>query len=359
MNDNRMQLIVPPTAKLFVNTWLLLCMCSALVSCSGPVIIPVQVRAPATSGDAAKLRTVAILPFSGKGGEALSSEIAANMTNLRFDDKPYFTVVDRARVSDALTKAGKNSSEASTDPKMAIQIGKLVGATGVYSGALTKDGYEDVRYNEPREECDQYATRLIKGIRYSECVHMRQYMVECTKRVYLFGFTPTVVEVATGTVAYSMNAAGAAESYACSDKGVLQSAIELATNSKAIAMNRFMASIAPHMETLQLTLMDGTDGLSKEAKDKLAAGIVFAQSNRMDRACDLWGSVKSEAISSPSLSYDLGVCSEMNGDYIAALDLYKKADKMLSKPDERISVALARGSEALTKQAKLQEQMGQ
>ena len=111
------------------------------------------------------------------------------------------------------------------------------------------------------------------------------------------------------------------------------------------------------MFTLQISLMDETTGMtSGEAKDKLKQGIEYASKGRMDQACELWGTARILSPNAPVL-FDLGVCAESRGDSDAALNLYREADKQLGKPDDRITLALNRMSEAIKNRKRLEEQL--
>jgi tetratricopeptide (TPR) repeat protein len=77
----------------------------------------------------------------------------------------------------------------------------------------------------------------------------------------------------------------------------------------------------------------------------------------MDNACELWGEASNLAPNAVSLVYNLGVCAESRGDAEAALALYKKAEKLIGKPEDNIILAITRTSEAVKNQKKLKEQM--
>jgi tetratricopeptide (TPR) repeat protein len=104
--------------------------------------------------------------------------------------------------------------------------------------------------------------------------------------------------------------------------------------------------------------MDSTDGInSSDAKKKLDQGMEFAKNNRLDRACELWGEARISEPYSPSILYDLGVCSEVSGELEQALTLYKEADRLLKSPDDKVSSALHRVQEDIGGKQKLREQI--
>jgi Flp pilus assembly protein TadD len=77
---------------------------------------------------------------------------------------------------------------------------------------------------------------------------------------------------------------------------------------------------------------------------------------RFDRACELWGEARLLSPDSVSLLYNLGVCAELTGNLEQAADLYHKAHKLTTKPDDRITEALKRISDSIRKQSKLRDQ---
>ncbi len=89
----------------------------------------------------------------------------------------------------------------------------------------------------------------------------------------------------------------------------------------------------------------------------MSKGLILQKNNRFDRACELWGEARILSPNSPSILYNLGICSEVTRELEQALELYKKADRLLDKPDDRITAAIGRVSEAIQKQKRLREQL--
>ena len=122
--------------------------------------------------------------------------------------------------------------------------------------------------------------------------------------------------------------------------------------------NSIRKDVAPYYLTVMITLKDSTDGIdSKEAKEKLSSGISYADKKRMDAACEQWGVARQLAPNSSSILYNLGVCAESVADIENAYKLYKQADRLIGKPDDDITLALARVNKALSTQKKLKEEI--
>src|SRR5512137_626951 len=49
-------------------------------------------------------KTVAVLPFTGPGGQEFAAEIEGALASKSIDDKPYFTLVDRASIDKIMSE---------------------------------------------------------------------------------------------------------------------------------------------------------------------------------------------------------------------------------------------------------------
>jgi len=321
--------------------------------------IAINMLQPAEYHEASLTKTVAVLPFSGQEGQRITSEVEGVLGSISIDGQNYFTVVDRNAL-DKIMKEMKLSQSGMVDPNTAAEVGKLIGAQGIYTGAVTQYNSTEGHYTEERSECSQHAQECDdKGkCTQGKCIQWRKYNVNCTKRSGYFAFTPKLIEVQTGKIIYTRDINGSATSSGCTDGTPPKSGSELVGQSITMAKAGFRKDIAPYYVVREIKLMDSTNGIdSAAAKDKLKMGIEYAGKKRLDAACELWGEADTIAKNSPSIVYNLGVCAESRGDVAAALPLYKKADKLLGKPDDDITLALARVTEAIKNQEKLKAQL--
>lgn len=319
-----------------------------LSACATPAV-KTQALVPAKSLDAARMRQVAVLPFDGPGGRQFAAEVEGTLAGITIDDKQYFSVIDRVTLDKVLAEHKLQLSGA-IDPATATQFGKLVGAKGIYTGGITVSKSEDSHYQEERSRC---AESDKKG----KCIRTETYRVPCTKRSATFSFTPKLIEVETGRIVYANNITGSASASACQGEKPLPNWSDLIETAKGSAKGTLMNDVAPSYATFAINLMDSTEGInSKEGEKKFKAGLEFAKGNRFDRACEIWGEARILAPDSPSIIYDLGVCAETSGDLEQALELYKKSDRLLNKPDDRITTALRRATSAIQNQKRLNEQ---
>jgi tetratricopeptide (TPR) repeat protein len=304
-------------------------------------------------------KTVAVLPFTGPGGQEFAAEIEGALASKSIDDKQYFTLVDRASI-DKIMSEQQFSQSALIDQATAAKIGKLVGAQGIYTGVVTSAHVKDSQYRENRQECAQHEIkRDKKGNLYEgNCISWKNYFVPCTRRDAHFSATPKLVDVSTAKILYSRNLSKSDTSSGCADGTPAKDEQQLLENVKEAVKKQFLKDVAPYYVTVEIKLMDSTDQIdSANAKEKLNLGIDFAGKGRIDNACEIWGQARIAAPNSPALLYNLGVCAESRGDADGALNLYKQADKLIGKPDDDITLALNRVSLAIKNRKKLTEQI--
>lgn len=329
-----------------------------LASCATrpPYVIATSVS-PAKYSEATKLRRVAVIPLDGPRGDELTSEIESLLVSTRIDEKPYFTVVERDRINEALREL-KLSNSALTDENTAVRIGKILGAQAIYMGRVNKPRSFDRNYSEQRSVCAYQTTKYDKkGREYQTCGGYRNYSVNCTERNAEFTIIPKIVEVATTKIVYANTITRKESSSACSDRGTLLSSEELIANARKGTLADLKTHIAPHYSKVRIDLLEERGGMGKEALTMFDKGLEYAKHSRFDRACELWREAHNMSSGAPSLAYSVGVCAELEGNHHQALNFYKKADRLLNNPNQIITTALNRANDQIKKQSKLEEQV--
>lgn len=312
---------------------------------------------PAHYPEASKIREIAVLPFDGPMGNEIASQIEGILTQANIEGRPFFTVVDRIKLKNIVEGEMRLSMSALVSEDTAVKVGRLVGAKGIYTGAVAASNTHDGQFTKKRTRCTEYKKREKRKWYQSEevCVREEEYTVPCTKRTAVFAFTPKLIEVETGRIIYSQNISQTTESKACSDDPYdLKSPTQLINEAATSAMDIFRDAVIPYYITVAIRIMKPDDSIpSKEVVARVEQGIEFAENNRLDRACELWEEAKTLSQNSPSIFYNLGICAEVTGNPEQALDLYKKADHLLLKPDDMVNEALARVQKRIDDQRKL------
>ncbi len=135
---------------------------------------------PAEYHQASLTKTVAVLPFSGPEGQQITSQIEGVLGSISMDGKNYFTLVDRNAL-DKIIKEMKLNQSGMVDQRTAVEIGKLIGAQGIYTGTVTQSNSTEGQYTEERSECVSHKQECDdKGrCRDGECLRWRKYKVNC------------------------------------------------------------------------------------------------------------------------------------------------------------------------------------
>ncbi len=312
--------------------------------------IKTTILCPGKAHEVATLKRIAVLPFSGRGGDEVGSDVEALLVGVRVNGEPYFSVIER----EALRKIMKEQRlhlTGAVDEATAVKVGKLIGAQGIVFGAVTQNDTEDKRYKSQRSEC---ARRDNEG----KCTKRRKYSVSCTERNAYFSFVPKVVSVGTGQIVASEILTGDASDSACRDSGPLMGRQELLLKAKRQALGKFRRLIAPYKEKLEIVLIDDDESDPPDAaEDRIERGIEWAEAGRMDRACELWQEACRIHPKGYAVHYLLGVCAEISGDLEGALKQYQIADRLTDEPVEEINQALGRVRFNLEEKRKLEEQL--
>ena len=318
--------------------------------CAAPKI-KTSMLVPAKAHEAGKLRRIAVLPFAGRGGNQVSTELEALLVNIRICDKPYFKVIERASLENIMREQKLNLTGA-VEEETAVTVGKLVGAEGIILGSVLTNIAEDKHFSRKRSKCEARDEN-------KKCIKRREYMVGCTTRDAYFSFTPKVINVTTGRIVASESLSGHIRDSVCQDSGrPLRGRAQMLGDAKRRAIKKFRELIAPYSVIVEITLLEKDDTKPPpKAKEKVAKGIKWAKQGRLERACEFWQEAYKLHPQGYAIHYLLGVCAETQGKLQKALEYYEKADRMTGSPVKEINIALGRVRVSLEKRKKLEEQL--
>jgi len=296
----------------------------------------VMMRTPAESNEAAKIKRVAVLPFEGSQGKDFAAEIQGELAGVKINDQPYFSVADRG-MNDRIFAEIKLSQSGAMSKDQALRLGRLLGVKGLYTGTAGNLTSSSSSYQSARTTCNDTNGKL-----FSKCKNPVNTTVNCTRNLVTYSFAPRLIDAETGQVLYARTIAETASSESCPDDITpAPTSAQLAGQAKQQALRSFVKDVAPTYQAVNIKLLDSAAGLDAQSQAKLSQGLAFAVANRLDRSCELWREIGG-AQKSLALSYDLGVCAEADGDLDKALQLYTQADRLLERPDDQVSAALAR-----------------
>jgi tetratricopeptide (TPR) repeat protein len=338
-----------------VLSGLTLTLAGCLATGGGPKTT-IAVPMPAGSAEAARIKNVAVLPFDGDYNRELTTDIEGLLTGIKLGDTPYFNVVER-KALDTVLKEIRLSQSGIVNKEQGLKLGRLFGIKAYYMGTVTSPAYHQNHYQESRSQCaEEDSKKGFLGV--PKCKRWVENKISCSKAEAVYSFTPKLVEIESGRIIYSENIKGTAAANSCPDQTTpTPSQSQLIHAAKENALAAFRKNVAPSFTALDIQLMDSTETIGNDqAKRKLLQGIEFAKGNRLDRACELWQEANDLGTPAISIIYNLGVCAETLGNFQRAAELYRKADRLLDKPDERVSASLARMERARRQTGKFEEQ---
>lgn len=316
-----------------------------LAGCAAPIKVESEMQLPARAPEATRLKRIAVLRFERLGNFDITAEVEAQLANARVGGATYFTVVERARLNEAL-KEMRLAESGALNAASAAKLGQMVAANGLYMGAITRDDIADQNYTETRSVCGQFEEKRDKkgNVSQGACQRYIDRQVNCTRRMATFEFVPKLMDVASGTIIYSRTVAGTSSAKNCSDDGSPAAARDdLRSDARNSALKAFREDIAPFTRTLQIAFLSNTDGIaSPTAKERFEGSMAFARERRLDRACEIWAEISQTERFAPSVTYNRGICAEVSGNLDLALVLYTEADRLLSRPDRTIGEGLTR-----------------
>jgi len=347
------------TGKKRVRIRFWICLLVLFYSSGCATTIKTNVLMPGNIDRAAQFKNVAVLPFEGPDGDTFTSAVESTLASVIIDGQQFFQIVDRGSL-DRVMNEMKLGMAGTVNEETAAQVGKAVGANGVYAGTINTSSVSEEFYFEKRQTCSFYRTAIdSKGGKTQECASWYDAQVSCTRRTAAFSFTPKLIEVESGRIIFSNTYENKVESKVCADDGrFLDDGTVMQKKVQETVMHKFRMDVAPYYAMMSFTLKDSTAGISSDAaKAKLKEGVTFAKANRMDRACPIWREAMVLAPGSITLMYNVGICDETEDRPHEALALYQQIERSLASPDDLLTAALARVRAQIENRRKLADQV--
>lgn len=360
-------------------------------------------RFPARSREAAKLTSLAVLPFRGTDGSAFTSAMVGALQSSTLDGKPYFNIKTlegmnytpppppapapkrrgRGRAQAASTGDAGPASEVATG----VRLGRQLGVSAVYIGEVASAALSRRNYTETESVCQNQSD--------GKC-RMTQVTVPCTDTTINYSVTPRVIDVATGQIVYSRTVAKSGNYILCNGKVKFQGTLAdagsnlvrsiggmfkrtkktnpnevdaekeistdeaLLTKVRAEVADAIRYDVSPYNFKVTVEFKQRAPELSKDDQAKFRSASEFAKAKRLDRACSDWESMNTPANGgSINLLFNLGVCQEVlvPEDPTSALNFLVKADSLTTRPDAMINKALERVRKMADAQTEISRQL--
>lgn len=314
--------------------WVVLGACVALWGCQTNQAKVTVLQAPEI-GAASGYRSISVARFSGQQGDGMAVALESAMMNARVQQKPVYRSVTRAPEGRSL----------GTDTKALASAARSQGSDAIVVGEVTKATVQDQRSTTKETQCTRYedSKKLIK-----KCLASREVTVQCIERKANLQVQVRLVDAKTSEAVFNGAIVKEDTSKACGQETPTDGAAMLGQLQAAVVSD-IMNKIVPHEKEVSMSLMSADDRIQSASKERFAGALKFAESGRMDRACETLRDLYEAEKNSMALNYNLGVCAESERAYWRASELYRTADRLSTEPNKLINEALVRNDANITK----------
>ena len=262
---------------------------------------------PATANVNDLLR-LSVERFEGEDGAALAQQLEAELGNAQFDGRAYYRIV-------------APESGAPTD--------------GLVTGT-TRASVDEVAVTEKRDRCVEHDPADKK-----KCLKEIEVDIRCRRRTISVATTARLVAIGDGSVRYTRPLNARDQQTYCPDRSASRSVDDYIAGVQRDHVVAIRRDLAPRDYTLDVRVEDSTKGLAKPAQAAFKNAVRLTKSDQPG-ACAAWTALTRDAEPTAALAFNLGLCSEMRGDFTAATDWYGEARRQGSR-----SGAIAEGLERI------------
>ncbi len=329
---------------------------SFLTSCSTKVTVKSLQPAKISSPD---IKTI-IVDDIKNDNVGLTYTIRSKMSNMKFDNKTYFTLVNRnqdKRILEEQRLMDSGLIDTNTDTSYTLKEAK-----SILSGAIIGKSVNRYRKYETRtnyDKCLQYMNKDKKA-----CKIYEKYNVLCVQREFILSSHFDILKITNGKTLYSNNFTKLYKDYHCEDRASnIESQNKIFVDLSNEIANDFIKTIAPSYTYTQVELLDDEDiHYNDNNQQLLKNSIELIENNNIQEANELLLTLTEntnyksyvalynlaityEALGNFKNAYkyitrakDITLATHMNKDVISAynrikreLDSYTKASKQISK----------------------------
>jgi hypothetical protein len=284
-----------------------------------------------------KVKRIAVLDFEGVGGrEAADGVVTAllddkrgikdlaagiftagkeGVTHQAWATTKVFEVVERSQLEKVMSEQKLGQSGIINDAQ-ASELGRVLGVDAIVSGSVAHDPKE----TRSREERTIYRDAK-KGGNYNVTVDCLERRVVTTVRMRIFSVETAQI---LGNKEVSRQEK---EKHCAEDIGKVPSTEGLLGRGLASAAGELANYFMPYFELAELELAKIK---VKEHADKADEAAKLAERGDIDEAYTLYYAIFQQDNYNPDALYNLGILSEIVGNYAEALEMYKNAASLKS-----------------------------
>jgi hypothetical protein len=331
-----------------------------LGACASPGL-SFTVDEPAKNPSAAKLRSVAVMEFTGPFGHVFTSSMDAMLRSANYEGYPWFDVSPYRREAYGFSASRSD----------AISMGEDLGVEAVWFGEVYSSNDQSYPFLKEKRRCVEWDGLF-------DCERRETYTVECVDIEADVEVHAMLVEVATGRIVADRTLRDYDDDRVCREAygrrhnserprhhtpyyddhhfgngwGSSERGRKMARRMVAGLSHKLRKEVAPFQRTAYARLMETPTTPYVELNSGFASALVEAKSGRNQSACRQFESMYDNYPDDGALIYNMGACAEMFGELDKAGKYYDTALQKvgMSASDEFRNIA----GQALTRLGSLQ-----
>lgn len=325
-------------------------------ACSQKITVKAIIPAPIGDKD---IKNVSIEKFTNDN-IGLSQNVNSSMSEISFDEKNYFNIINRID-TDKILAEQKLQDSGLVNNKGEESFG-LSDISSIISGKVNSKTYNKRSYLEERTDyntCIQYR-RAKDGKEY--CALYRKYKIRCNSYSYSVSADIKITRVSNSDIIFSKTFVKSTSQNRCSDSSSSLSSKQIIYEmlSRNIA-DEFVSFIAPSYKYLSLVLIEDEDiDYTNTQENMLKNSLKLIELKDIKSANTLLLKlVNSTKYQSSTALYNLGITYEYMGELHRALNMYQKAKNitLLNDMDENIINAVIRIKKSIDDKNKVNKQI--
>ncbi|MFL9841288.1 hypothetical protein ABS767_09960 [Sphingomonas sp. ST-64] len=199
-------------------------------------------------------------------------------------------------------------------------------ADGALNGNVVT-GVQESRFKRKEKECVEREG----GKRDGKCLREEEVEKDCTRRVINVNADLRLAR-ADGRVVYSVSRPRRDETSWCRGQNPPRTTEEAIRGMIVDIAENVRHDIVPSVETYSIRFRESTKGLPKEL-NRSFKDVVKQTQRDLRGACAAWTAMDQQAPNHPSITFDLALCAEAEGDFERAGDLYRRAAQLIGRGD--------------------------
>jgi len=291
---------------------------------------------------------------------SLSLNIQSKMNTLQFNNKKYFTIINRNQSSNILKEQKlQDSGLVNVSRTKRFGLGEV---ESILSGSINSKEHDKNEFYEKR-------TNYNKCIRYEKnkdntkrCTKYQTYNAICSNNIYTIRAFLSINKVENASILYSKNFENQKVIKDCNDYSAeLPTTFSIYNLLSHEIANNFLKEISPSIHYFTVVLLEDEDIGYTDLEEKLLENsLKLISLNHLQKAEILLSKlVLSTKSKSSTAIYNLAVVKEGLGKLNEAYSLYKKAENitMINELDENILTAVKRIEKSLINNKRAMQQI--